>query len=145
MGDRPDTKPLPTHRITQHRKAQTHIHASSGIQIHDPMFQQPKTVQASDCSAIVTSKMNSLFGKIWFMYSQNKCVTVPRTILYNQLESSLFLKVSVSSSMTISCTCTSIYDVLYIWCGVMCNNHNFGIEMYIDAACNNTHLMWKLW
>jgi hypothetical protein len=36
MGDRPDARPLPTHRTTQHRKTRTHIHASSGIRTHDP-------------------------------------------------------------------------------------------------------------
>jgi hypothetical protein len=35
-GDRPDARPLPTHRTTQHRKTRTHIHASSGIRNHDP-------------------------------------------------------------------------------------------------------------
>jgi hypothetical protein len=36
MGDRPEARPLLTHRTTQHRETQTHIHASSGIQTHDP-------------------------------------------------------------------------------------------------------------
>jgi hypothetical protein len=35
-GDRPDAKPLPTHRAAQHRKTRTHIHASSGVRTHDP-------------------------------------------------------------------------------------------------------------
>jgi hypothetical protein len=33
MGDWPNTRPLPTHRTTQHREMQTHIHARSRIQI----------------------------------------------------------------------------------------------------------------
>jgi len=35
-GDRPDARPLPMHRTTQHRKTRAHIHASSGIRTHDP-------------------------------------------------------------------------------------------------------------
>jgi len=31
MGDQPDARPLPTHRTTQHREMQTHIHAPSRI------------------------------------------------------------------------------------------------------------------
>jgi hypothetical protein len=38
-GDRPDARPLPTHRTAQHIKTRTHIHASSGIQTHDPSGQ----------------------------------------------------------------------------------------------------------
>jgi len=34
--DRPDTRPLPTHRPIQHRKTRTRIHASSEIRTHDP-------------------------------------------------------------------------------------------------------------
>jgi hypothetical protein len=37
-GDRPDARPLPTHRSTQHRKMRTHIHASSEIRAHGPSF-----------------------------------------------------------------------------------------------------------
>jgi len=36
-GDQPDARPVPTHRTTQQRKMQTHIYASSGIWIHDPI------------------------------------------------------------------------------------------------------------
>jgi hypothetical protein len=35
-GDRPDSRPLPTHRKTKHRKTRTHIHSSSGIRTHNP-------------------------------------------------------------------------------------------------------------
>jgi len=35
-GDRPDARPLPAHRVTQHTKTRTRIHASSGIRTHDP-------------------------------------------------------------------------------------------------------------
>jgi hypothetical protein len=34
-GDRPDARPLPTHRTTQHRKTRTLIHALSGIRTQD--------------------------------------------------------------------------------------------------------------
>jgi hypothetical protein len=35
-GNQPEARPLPTHRTPQHRKKQTHIHASSGIWNHNP-------------------------------------------------------------------------------------------------------------
>jgi hypothetical protein len=35
MGDRTDTRPLPTHRTTQHRETQAHIHAPSRIRTCD--------------------------------------------------------------------------------------------------------------
>jgi hypothetical protein len=53
-GDRPDARPLPTHRTTQGRKTRAHIHASSGIRTQIPVFERPKTVRASDLSAIGT-------------------------------------------------------------------------------------------
>jgi hypothetical protein len=52
MGDRPDARPLPTYRTTQHRKMRTHVHASSGIRIHDPSVRA-----ASDRAAIGTGIM----------------------------------------------------------------------------------------
>jgi hypothetical protein len=45
-GDRPDARPLPTHRITQHRKTRTHIHAMSRIRTHDPSV---RTAEDSTC------------------------------------------------------------------------------------------------
>jgi hypothetical protein len=38
-GDRPNARPLPTHRTTQHRETRRHIHASSGIRTHDHSVQ----------------------------------------------------------------------------------------------------------
>jgi len=35
-GDQPDTRRLPTHRTTQHRKMRTLIHASREIRTRDP-------------------------------------------------------------------------------------------------------------
>jgi hypothetical protein len=40
------TQGLYLHRTTQHRKTRTHIHASSGIRIHDPSF---RTAEDSTC------------------------------------------------------------------------------------------------
>jgi hypothetical protein len=37
-GDRPDARPVPTHRTAQRRNMWTHIHASGGIRIYDPMI-----------------------------------------------------------------------------------------------------------
>jgi hypothetical protein len=45
-GDRLDARPLPTHRTIEHRKTRTHIHASSGIRIHDPSV---RAVEGSAC------------------------------------------------------------------------------------------------
>jgi hypothetical protein len=35
LGDQSNTRPLPTHRTTQHRNTQTHIHAPSRIRTCD--------------------------------------------------------------------------------------------------------------
>jgi len=51
-GDRPDARPLPSHRTTQHSKTRTHVHTWSGIRTHDPSVQA--AVRTSDCSAIGT-------------------------------------------------------------------------------------------
>jgi hypothetical protein len=54
MGDRPNAKPLPIHRTTQHRKMPTHIHASSGIRIHDPNIRaaEDRTATGTGCIAL---------------------------------------------------------------------------------------------
>jgi hypothetical protein len=44
------------HKTTQHRKTRTNIHASSGIQTHNPSNQPAKT-HASDRTATVTSEI----------------------------------------------------------------------------------------
>jgi len=54
-GDRPDERPLPTHRTPQHRKTRTHIRASNGIRTHDPNVRgRLKTVRAAGRAATGT-------------------------------------------------------------------------------------------
>jgi hypothetical protein len=49
------------HRITQHRKTRTNIHALSGIRTHDPSNQPVKT-HASDRTATVTGKVEVMLN-----------------------------------------------------------------------------------
>jgi len=50
MGNQPDTRHLPTQDSTTQKNADTPIHASSGIQTHDPSVQ---VVEGSlDCADI---------------------------------------------------------------------------------------------
>jgi hypothetical protein len=46
QGFGPTSRPLLTHRTTQHKKTRTRIHASSGIRIHDPCV---RAVEDSTC------------------------------------------------------------------------------------------------
>jgi hypothetical protein len=43
------------HRTTQHRKMRTYIHASSGIQTHDPNVQVAKTYTLDHAAAVIGS------------------------------------------------------------------------------------------
>jgi hypothetical protein len=64
MGDRPDARPLPTHTHTHRGKNNREKcgHTSMprvGFEPTIPVFERPKTVRASDCSAIGTSLCES--------------------------------------------------------------------------------------
>jgi hypothetical protein len=56
--DRPDARPLPTHRATQHRKKGHTSVPRVGFEPMIPVFKRPKTVRASDRSAIGTVCMS---------------------------------------------------------------------------------------
>jgi len=66
------TRCLYLHRTIQHRKTQTHIHASSGIWTHDPSVQ---TVKDSTCLRLCshwdwhTSSINDYNNGIQFIWS----------------------------------------------------------------------------
>jgi hypothetical protein len=51
-GDRPDTRPLPTYRTTQHRETQTHIHAPSRIRTCNLNIRATEDSTCLDRSAI---------------------------------------------------------------------------------------------
>jgi hypothetical protein len=58
------------HRTTQHKKAQTNIHAVSGIRTHNPSNQPAKT-HASDRTATVTGIEDLLLQKMLIVFDSS--------------------------------------------------------------------------
>jgi hypothetical protein len=62
--DRPDARPLPTHRTTQHRKTRTHILPLVGFEPTIPVFERPNTVHTSDHSTTGTDPNDFIMPQI---------------------------------------------------------------------------------
>jgi len=63
MGDQPNARPLPTHRTTQHKNANTSM-PGVGFKPMIPVFEQPKTVCVSHQSAVGTGQNLISYSKI---------------------------------------------------------------------------------
>jgi len=82
MGDQPDASPLPTHRTTQHTKSPTHT-SMPRVRFKPtiPVFDWPKTVRASDRSAIGTGAV-----KLFLLISLDVVLfhNIPRGLFFLQ-------------------------------------------------------------
>jgi hypothetical protein len=63
LGDQSNVRPLPTHRRTQHRNTQIHIHAPSRIRTSDLNVRAEVDSNALDRSAIETGPVDRLLDK----------------------------------------------------------------------------------